>query len=542
MRNLFLLLVLGFIFTSCMKGEHVDLIVHNAKIHTMNDKLEIVQAMAIRDGKIVELGPERQLLNKYSADEYIDATGRDVFPGFADAHGHMMSYARMKCSADLVGCTSMEELLNRVEKYNSKKRPKVIVGRGWDQSLWTNKDLPTNDELNKRFPNKGVALTRIDGHAMLVTDVLLNKAKITAETVVEGGQVLVQNGKPTGLLLDNAIELVKPFIPDFSEKDLTEALLEIEDELLQYGITDVHEAGLTHADFKLMRQLCAKKSLQIGIYGMLFPEEENIKFAKKEGFLETANFSVRSFKIMGDGALGSRGARLKQAYSDDPHNHGVSMLNETELKRLTQIAQLTGYQMNVHAIGDETNRAVLDWIIASNKGIPDHRWRLEHAQVIDPADFDLIASSGVYPSVQPTHAVSDQRWAEQRLGKERLKGAYAYKTLLNKAGFLAIGTDFPVEGLDPYLTIFAAVKRKNAANEPITGFLPEEAISVDDCLRGMTIWAAWASFQEKKKGSLEAEKEATFFLLDQPFHLGESFEPNFAYKTFIRGKCVYSMD
>lgn len=520
----------------------MDLIVHNAKIHTMNDKLEIVQAMAIRDGKIVELGPERQLLNKYSADEYIDATGRDVFPGFADAHGHMMSYARMKCSADLVGSASMEELLNRVEKYNSKKAPKVIVGRGWDQSLWTNKELPTNEELNKRFPNKGVALTRIDGHAMLVTDALLKKAKITAETVVEGGQVLVKDGKPTGLLIDNAIELVKPYIPDFSNEELTNALVEIEGELLQYGITDVHEAGLTHSDFKLMRDLCGKKKLQLGVYGMLYPEEENITFAKKHGKLVTDNFTVRSFKIMGDGALGSRGANLKEAYSDDPHNHGVSMLNDEQLKRLTTVAQLTGYQMNVHAIGDETNRKVLDWIIASNQGIPDHRWRLEHAQVIDPVDFDLIASSGVYPSVQPTHAVSDQRWAEQRLGKLRLKGAYAYKTLLDRAGFLAIGTDFPVERLDPFLTIYAAVKRKNAENEPIAGFLPEEAISVDDCLRGMTIWAAWASFQEKKKGSLEKKKEATFFILDQPFRVQESFEPNFAFKTFIRGKCVYSME
>lgn len=542
MKKLFAIAILASVFTSCMKGEQVDLIIHNAKIHTMNESNEVVQAMAIRDGEIIELGPERQLLNKYSAEEYIDATGRDVFPGFADAHGHMLSYARMKCSADLVGTGSMEEILYRLDKYNSKKSPRVIVGRGWDQSLWSDKRLPSNAALNKSYPNKGVALTRIDGHAMLVNAYLLKKANITAATQVEGGQILVENGEPTGLLLDNAIELVKPFIPDFSSKELTAALTEIEGELFQYGITDVHEAGLTHADFLLLRKLCQKKTLQIGIYGMLYPEDANIKYAKQHGFLTTDNFTVRSFKIMGDGALGSRGAKLKQAYSDDPHNHGVSMLTPELMEKMAQVGALTGYQMNVHAIGDQTNRTVLDWIIASNKENPDHRWRLEHAQVIDPADFNLIASSGVYPSVQPTHAVSDQRWAQDRLGKDRLKGAYAYKTLLHKAGFLAIGTDFPVEKIDPFLTLFAAVKRKDANNEPINGFLPEEAISVEECLRGMTIWAAWASFQELKKGSLEKKKEATFFILDQPFRVGESFEPNFAYKTFIRGKCVYSMD
>lgn len=543
MRLLLLLLsVNGLLLTSCMKGESVDLIIHNARIHTMNESDEVVQAMAIRDGKVLELGPERQLLNKYSADEYVDAAGRDVFPGFADAHGHMMSYARMKCSADLLGTASMEELLNRVEKYAQRKKRTCVIGRGWDQSLWMDKRLPVNTELNQRFPDVPVALTRIDGHAMLVNNALLKKAGITAETQVDGGQILLENGVPSGLLLDNAINLVNPFLTDFSDSELTEALLEVESELFQYGITDVHEAGLTAKDFKLVRKLCGQEKLQVEIYGMLYPEPENIDFAKKNGFFREKSLYVRSFKIMGDGALGSRGAFMKQAYSDDPHNHGVLTVKPEELDYYAKIAALTGYQMNVHAIGDSTNRLILDWAVKFGEKYPDHRWRLEHAQVIDPSDFQLVEESGMLPSVQPTHAVSDQRWAADRIGTKRLAGAYAYKTLLEKAGILAIGTDFPVEPLDPFRTIFAAVKRKNENNEPISGFLPEQALTVEQCLRGMTIWAATAAFSEETKGSLEKEKDATFAILDQPFRVGETYEPNFAFATYIRGKQVYIME
>lgn len=528
---------------SCMKGKSVDLVIHNAKIHTMDDQNTIAQAIAIKDGKVVEVGPDRQIMNKYAADEFIDAQGKDIFPGFADAHGHLMSLARMKLSADLTGTGSMDELLVRVEKYAQKKERPVIVGRGWDQSLWGSKELPTNEELNKRFPDKPVVLYRIDGHAVLVNDAALKKYGVNETTHVEGGEVLKKaDGKPSGILLDNAIPLIGEKLPDFPDAELSQALLEIQNELFGYGITDVHEAGLTPHDFKLLRKLVQTNKLTLGIYGMLYPVKENADFAKKHGFLKEKNLLVRSFKVIGDGALGSRGALLKQAYSDDVHNHGLLTTSLADMKRYSALAELTGYQLNIHAIGDSTNRLVLDLITEYAKRNPDHRWRIEHAQVVDVADFDLLAASGAFPSVQPTHAVSDQRWAEARLGKDRLKGAYAYNSLLQKAGMLAIGTDFPVEGMNPFLTIHAAVNRKNAEGNPIEGFLVEEALTEEACLRGMTIWAAFASFQEETKGSLEKGKDATLVILDRPFRSKGTYQPNFSFMTFIKGKSVFSME
>jgi len=538
---LFFLVVLTGV--SCMKGKSVDLVIHNAKIHTMDEGNSVVQAIAIRDGKVVEVGPDRQIMNKYSADEYIDAEGKDIFPGFADAHGHLMSLARQKLSVNLVGTASMDELIVRVEKYAQRKERPVIVGGGWDQSLWNSAELPTNELLNEKFPDKPVVLYRIDGHAVLANNAALKKYGVTGSSNVDGGAILKNSdGSLSGILLDNAISLISNKLPDFSDHELAQALMEIQQELYGYGITDVHEAGLTAHDFKLIRNLVKNNRLTIGIYGMLYPETENADFAKKHGFLKEKNLLVRSFKVIGDGALGSRGALLKQPYSDDPHNHGLLTTSIADMKRYSSLAELTGYQLNIHAIGDSTNRLVLDLIQAYSKKNPDHRWRIEHAQVLDPMDFDLLESSGAFPSVQPTHAVSDQRWAESRLGKARLKGAYAYNTLLQKAGMLAIGTDFPVESTNPFLTIHAAVNRKNAENNPIDGFLPGEALTEEACLRGMTIWAAFASFQEGNKGSLEKGKEASLVILESPFSSKGAYSPNFSNRTFVKGKLVFSME
>lgn len=535
-----LFLLIAVLLGSCMKGKSVDTIVHNARIHTMDDQNTIVEAMAIKDGKIVETGPERQILNKYSADEYIDAGKKDVFPGFTDAHGHMMSYARQLLSADLVGCESFEELIVRVEKYGQSAPHDFIIGRGWDQSLWGTTEMPDNKKLNELFPDIPVLLHRIDGHAALVNQKALDLAGITPETQVEGGSIAVTDGKCTGMLVDNAIELVSKRFPDFSRRKLKGALEEVQQELLQYGVTGVHEAGVTQKDYRLLRSMVNQKKLHLDLYVMLYANKENMDFARKNGIIKHKNMVVRSFKVMGDGALGSRGALLKQPYTDAPHTHGLLTTTEQELHEVMALAEAIDYQVNIHAIGDSTNRLILDKILEIRERKPDHRWRIEHAQVVDPADFLLFAESGAFPSVQPTHAVSDQRWAEQRLGKQRLKGSYAYKTLLEHAGMLALGTDFPVEQTNPFLTIQAAVFRTNADGEPIGGFLPEEALTEEECLRGMTIWPAFASFSEARTGTLEKGKEATFVILDLPFRVVESFKQNFAWKVFIRGRERYA--
>jgi predicted amidohydrolase YtcJ len=508
----------------------------------MNEQNTVAEAMAIKDGKIVEVGPERQILNKYSSEEEIDAAGKDVYPGFTDGHGHILSYAKQKLSVDLVGTRSFDELLVRTEKYQSRFKRKFIVGRGWDQSLWPTNELPENTALNKLFPNIPVCLFRIDGHALLANDVLLNLAGIGPETLIDGGIIHVQNGKCTGLLVDNAMNPVYKLIPEYPDKEMRNAILEIQDELFQFGITGVHEAGIENKDIALFKKMIDRDGFSLDLYAMLMPSDANIAFAKKNGAYSYKNLVIRSFKVMGDGALGSRGAFLKQPYSDQHGHHGVLTTSVADMKRIAAIAEETGYQMNTHAIGDSTNKILLDLyqrVFEINK---DHRWRIEHAQVIDPKDFELFSKYGVFPSVQPTHAVSDQRWAEQRLGRKRMVGAYAYKTLLNQYGMLAIGTDFPVELTDPFLTIHAAVKRQNADNVPGGGFYSNEAITLEECIKGMTIWAAFASFQEARLGSLEKGKEATFAIFEDPVKARDEFKPNFASYTFIKGKKVYSVE
>ncbi|NBR16213.1 MAG: amidohydrolase, partial [Crocinitomicaceae bacterium] len=299
-----------------MKGKKVDLIVHNAQIHTMDDNNQVHEAMAIKDGKIVEVGPERQILNKYKCDEEIDAQGKDVYPGLTDAHGHLIAYAEQKLSADLVGSKSFEEIIVRCDKYRSHSNKKFIIGRGWDQSLWNEKELPTNEKLNAAFPSILVCLQRVDGHAVLVNDYLLKKAGITANTKIDGGEVVLKNGKPTGLLVDNAINLVQKYLPQFSHKDISEAILDIQYELFQYGITGVHEAGIENNEIAIFKKLIERDKLKINVYAMLLPTKKNREFASKHGKYRYKNLSIRSFKVYADGALGSRGALLKKPYSD----------------------------------------------------------------------------------------------------------------------------------------------------------------------------------------------------------------------------------
>lgn len=530
-----------------MKGESADLVIHNAQIHTMVDGQKVMDAIAIKDGKILEVGPERQILNKYSADEYIDAGLKDIYPGFNDSHGHLFSYAQQKLSVDLIGCESLDELLYRVQKYQAKYKRDFIIGRGWDQSLWDESDTLSNKELSRLFPDIPVLLTRIDGHALLANDDLLEKsqayAKFLAGAVEEGGHFEFNaDGTLNGVVVDNAMNPILEIAPKYSSEEIGEAIISIQNELFSYGITGVHEAGINHNQFELLNKLVEQDRLLIDIYAMFTPTERNINFAKKEGIYRKKNLLVRSFKVFGDGALGSRGACLKREYSDHKNHFGYLTTELAEMKRIARICEETGYQMNTHAIGDSTNKLLME-ICIDQKGVnPDHRWRIEHAQVITPTDFELFAESGAFPSVQPTHAITDQRWAEQRLGSHRMEGAYAYNSLLAHHGMLAIGTDFPVEIIDPFRTIHAAINRQNKENEPVQGFLIDEKITLDQCIKGMTIWSAFASFQEKELGTIEVNKNATLVIFDKPVTAAPVYQANFANTVFIKGKKVYSVE
>jgi predicted amidohydrolase YtcJ len=530
------------LLSGCFKGKKVDLIIHNARIHTLNDADAIFEAIAIKDGKIVEIGAERQILNRYTSTEEIDAEGKDLYPGFTDAHGHIMSLVKKKLGLDLTGTRSFDEVLIRIEKYQSRNKRTFIIGRGWDQSLWNTNEMPANEQLNKLYPTTPICLTRVDGHAMLVNDALLRKIKLGPTAEIAGGEILVKEGKYTGILIDNAMNAVTKILPSYSKNEIQKTILEIQNELFQYGITGVHEAGIEFEEIGYFKELIDQKKLQLNIYAMLLPSTKNIEFAKKNGIYTYKNLLIRSFKVFGDGSLGSRGAYLKKEYTDEHQHFGSLTTSYPEMKRIALICESIGYQMNTHAIGDSTNRIVLDLYKMIYEVNKDHRWRIEHAQVLDPIDFKLFSEYAVFPSVQPTHAVSDMRWAETRLGKTRLKGAYAYKTLLNQTGMLAIGTDFPIESFNPFLTIHAAVHRMNEENSPSNGFLSNEAITLEECIKGMTKWAAFASFQENELGTLEKGKDATFTILDYPLSSSSEFKQNYAYMTFIKGKKVYTTE
>jgi predicted amidohydrolase YtcJ len=539
MKKLVLISVLLIALSACFKGESVDFIVHNAKIHSGNRYDHVFEAMAIKDGIIIELGPEREILNKYQGNT-LDAAGRNIYPSFTDAHGHIFWLAEKKLTCDLTGSRSMNEVINRLEKYQAQNNRKVIVGRGWDQSLWSNKELPNNEQLNLVFPDVPVILYRIDEHAVLANQAALDKAGISSETRVSGGQILQNNeGLLTGVLLDNAIDLLKNVLPKTNKEDLKKAIIALQEELLEYGISDVHEAGITLEQFRILQELEREGKLKISIYAMLFPGKQEIDFAMREGIYQSQKLLVRSFKVIGDGALGSRGACLLNPYNDAPNTHGFMLVIMDSIRRIAEIALETGFQLNVHCIGDSTNRQVLKMMAELTKNKPDHRWRIEHAQIVNPNDLQFFNNTGIIPSVQPTHAVTDMRFVQERLGKERSKHAYIYKTLLDTAKILAIGTDFPVEHFNPFLTFQAAVKRKNAEHSPKQGFQIHEAISYLDCLKGMTIWAALSSFQERKKGSLEPQKLANFIILNQALDEKTDYTKNYVISTFIEGKELY---
>lgn len=534
--------ILIVFLSSCMKGQYADLIIHNAVIHSMDENMTVYEAMAVKDGKIIELGPERQILNKYSADEIVDARGRDVYPGFTDAHIHLLLAAKQRMGVDLSQCKSYAQLITDVEIYQQRNNKKIVVGQGWNEGSWRDNSLPANERLNEVFPDTPVCLFRNDGHTALVNDAMFRLAGITSETEVAGGEIMKKDGRLTGIITDEAMELVKKKLPSYTQQELKEKIIEIQNELLMYGITNVHDAGLEFQDVELFRELIDQGRFKLNMYGMLLPTEENKQFAKKQGVFNHKNLTIRSFKVFADGSLGGRGAFLKNAYSDDAHSHGHVTVSKEELDELVKLCLDLGYQLNTHAIGDAAVKMVLDAYKDVREINPDHRWRIEHAQIVSPEDMPLFAKYGIFPSVQPVQAVSDAYFAEKRIGSERLKGAYAYQSLLNTTGMIAIGTDYPVEDMNPFKNSYAACVRKNDKEVPAEGFLPQEAISLDDCLRGMTVWAALAGFQENSVGRLEIGMDATFAIFERKIVILSTFQQNFSLHTYINGIEVYSAE
>ena len=513
MKNLLFIFVLTFIFSCSKEKQQADAIIVNANVYTVNANFDTAEAFAIKDGKFLEIGTSEAIKNTFIADTIINANGQTILPGFIDAHCHFYGLGGNLQNVNLVGTTSFEDVVKRVLDFQNIKQKNFIIGHGWDQNDWEDKTYPTKTLLDALFPETPVVLTRIDGHAMLCNQTALDLAKITKNTKIEGGEILLENGELTGVLIDNPMELVRAIFPEPTKKDQIQYLLDAQKICTELGLTTVSDAGLDKNVITLIDSLQQTGDLQMRVYAMLSNAKENLDYYLPKGKIKTDRLNVQSVKVYSDGALGSRGAALKETYSDKENHFGAMVIGLEEYEALAKKIEAANYQMNTHAIGDSANSFVLKTYQKALQGKQNKRWRVEHAQVITDNDFEYFKNENIIPSIQPTHATSDMYWAEDRLGA-RIEGAYAYKTLLNASGKVALGTDFPIENVSPFLTFYASVSRQDTKGFPAEGFNAKDKLTREETLKGMTIWAAYANFEEEEKGSIEAGKFADFIILD----------------------------
>jgi len=533
--------LLLFPFSSCKFRQKVPLVINHAKIYTADDKFSEAEAMAISDGKIIAIGTNDEILKEYEGEEELNAAGKTIFPGFIDAHCHFTGYATDLWKCSLTGTSSFDEVIDKMVAYSKAAPMEWLYGRGWDQNDWDVKEFPSKEKLDALFPNRPVFLKRIDGHAALANQKALDLAQVTAATTIAGGSLELKNGKLTGILIDNAMGLVEKVIPSISDTLARKYYIDAQNTCFALGLTGVHDCGVSEHTIDLVDAEQKAGHLKMKIYAMLSDNPDYYDRWIAKGIYKTDLLTVGGFKLYGDGALGSRGACLLQDYTDKPGWKGFLLSDPKHFAEVAAKLANTKFQMCTHAIGDSGNREILKIYAAALKGKNDKRWRIEHAQVINADDFDLFGNYNIIPSVQPTHATSDMYWADKRLGPERIKNAYAYKKLLQQNGWIPLGTDFPVEDISPFKTFYAAVAREDSKGFPTGGFQIENALSREETLKGMTIWAAKAAFEEKEKGSLEKGKAADFIIVDTNLMTCDAANILKATvnQTYINGKSVY---
>jgi predicted amidohydrolase YtcJ len=540
MKKLLPLLLL-FAFACKQKEFNADLLVKNAVVYTVDSNFTVANAFVVNGGKIMAVGKAEALEEKYTAREVVDAGGKAVYPGFIDAHAHFYNYGLGLQDVNLNNTKGWRDVLDSVNVYARRNPEGWIIGRGWDQNKWKTKQFPNKSKLDSLFPVRPVILTRIDGHALIANQAALTLAGVKPGQTIPGGEIETINGKLTGMMVDNAQNLVRHKIPAPGDQLIQSAFLDAQANCFAVGITTVDDCGLPYTMINTIAQLQHKGELKMRMYVMLSDNSDNYDYLFKRGVYKTPLLDVRAFKVYADGALGSRGACLLKPYSDQKNWRGFLLSSQKHFEDVAQKLAAKGFQMCTHAIGDSANRVMLKIYASVLKGKNDRRWRIEHAQVIAPEDVKYFGEYSIIPSVQPTHATSDMYWAGTRLGGKRLKSAYIYKQLLEQNGWLPLGTDFPVENINPVYSFYAAVERKDLKGLPDGGFQPENALTRQEALRGITIWAARSNFEEKEKGSIEPGKYADFVILDQDIMKinGADMPRVKVLKTYINGEKVY---
>jgi predicted amidohydrolase YtcJ len=535
--------------TPARTQQPADLVVTNARVYTADDSRPLVEAFAIRGGRIVFVGSNReaQFLRGTSTRVY-DAGGKTIIPGMVDAHAHFGGLATTLRTVDLTGTRSYDEVIARVvERAKTLPKGSWVQGRGWDQNAWGDTRFPSHEKLSVAVPDHPVILTRVDGHAGLVNTAAMRLASLASKTDPDGGRILRDDrNQPTGVLIDRAQGLVSSLVPDPSRAETRKSLRDAIALMHRWGLVGMHDAGASRSMIELYEDMAKSGELDLRLYAMISDDSAAINhyfaMGPRSGLYD-GRVWVRSVKLYADGAMGSRGAALLEPYSDDANNTGLLLSAPEHIRSVAERGLRSGFQINTHAIGDRGNRVVLDAYESALKTAPtaDHRFRVEHAQILHYDDIPRFAQLGVIPSMQASHQTSDMYWIGKRLGSTRVLGAYAWKSLIESGVVIPNGSDFPVEQVNPLISFHASVARQDANNWPAGGWFPEQRMSREDALRSMTIWPAWSAFQEKEMGSLTPGKYADFVVLDQDIMRvpAELILGTKVLSTFIGGKEVY---
>lgn len=553
MRFIFLLFSF-LLFSACSNQTETGFIYHNVNGYTlMNSELHQFEALAVVDGKIVATGTDEEILNTYSDFEQFNGKGKTMLPGLIDAHAHVMGLGIQELDVNVVGIESLDETLQVIEEFAAEHPDREwITGRGWNQVLWQENEFPTASDLDEVVLGRPVFLTRIDGHAGWANSMAMELAGIdqTTEDPTGGRIIRDDDGEATGIFIDAAMNLIGTSIPEITEEDSQEALQLAMEEMSKHGLTSVHDAGIDQKTWNLYTQTADNDELITRIYAMISGTGNTFDALSDNGPINSYAgdmLSLRSVKLYSDGALGSRGAAMLDDYSDDPGNRGLLFHTQEEMNQMLMKGASQGYQMNVHAIGDAGNRQVLDGFEYLEKELGDQdnlRHRIEHAQVVALEDIPRFQELNLIASMQPTHATSDMNMAEDRVGSERIQGAYAWQEFLDQSTVIAAGSDFPVENVNPFYGLYSAVTRKDHGGMPPGGWYSEQSLSRIEALRAFTIDAAYAAHQEQLIGTLEPGKWADFIVIDRDFlnvPASEIWQTE-VLETWIAGEKVYQKE